>query len=90
MSSAYDKANQHRLQWACRRGMLELDIVLERYLHRQYADASAAEQAQFQALLLSTDQDLFDWVLEKREAPAEWQALLLKIRTGGRSHVNPE
>ena len=26
------RVEQHRLKWKCRRGLLELDLVLERYL----------------------------------------------------------
>jgi len=30
----------HRLYWKCRRGLLELDLVLQRYLERHPDDAS--------------------------------------------------
>jgi antitoxin CptB len=30
---------EHRLKWKCRRGLLELDLVLERYLARNPGDA---------------------------------------------------
>lgn len=49
-----------RLRWKCRRGLLELDIVLQRFLSSQYAALSPAEQASFEALLASADQDLYE------------------------------
>ncbi len=54
-----------RLRWACRRGMLELDLIFEKYVNTCYAHASAEEQALFVNLLEETDQDLFDWLLKK-------------------------
>ena len=49
-----------RLRWKCRRGLLELDIVLQQFLSSQYATLSPAEQASFEALLGSADQDLYE------------------------------
>lgn len=55
-----------RLKWACRRGMLELDLIFEPYALNRYPKASAEEQALFVDFLTSTDQDLFDWLLHKK------------------------
>lgn len=52
-----------RLRWACRRGMLELDILLERYLVGRYESASADEQSAFEKLLSCQDQDLWNWLV---------------------------
>ena len=51
-----DRAARDRLKWKCRRGLLELDLVLERYL-RQYP-----EDARLGALLDLPDNDLWDVV----------------------------
>jgi antitoxin CptB len=51
-----DRAARDRLKWKCRRGLLELDLVLERYL-RQYP-----EDAGLDALLDLPDNDLWDIV----------------------------
>ena len=37
-----DQTRDHRLYWSCRRGLLELDLVLQRYLARHPDDASLA------------------------------------------------
>ncbi len=55
-----------RLEWACRRGMLELDLILEAYLRTRYQEAPQEEQALFARFLQETDQDLFDWLLKKK------------------------
>ena len=51
--------NDSRLRWQCRRGMLELDELLQSYLDCRYADAK--EQDAFRALLKLSDQELFDY-----------------------------
>ena len=49
-----------RIRWRCRRGLLELDIVLSRYLAR--LDESAADCAELMELLELPDNDLWDIV----------------------------
>jgi antitoxin CptB len=44
-------AEQRRLAWRCRRGMLELDIVLQRFVASQFSDLTLAELEQFDAML---------------------------------------
>ncbi|HEX6930095.1 MAG TPA: succinate dehydrogenase assembly factor 2 [Gammaproteobacteria bacterium] len=53
-----------RLKWLCRRGMKELDVLLERYLERDYASAPESEQAAFRELLECQDPVLWDYVME--------------------------
>ncbi len=40
-----------RLKWRCRRGMKELDVLLERYVVNHYAQAPASQQAAFRELM---------------------------------------
>jgi antitoxin CptB len=56
-----DRAGRDRLKWKCRRGLLELDLVLEGYL-RQYP-----EDAELDALLDLPDIDLWDIVSGRSE-----------------------
>jgi antitoxin CptB len=55
-----------RLRWACRRGMLELDIMLGRFLERSFLSLAAHEQELFIKLLSCEDQDLFEWLTGKK------------------------
>ena len=50
-----------RLRWKCRRGLLELDIVLERYLQKNPVDPELS------ALLDLQDNDLWDIVSGRSE-----------------------
>jgi len=52
-----------RLLWRCRRGTKELDLLLERYVRREYSRATAAEQGAFAQLLDLPDPLLTDYLL---------------------------
>lgn len=52
-----------KLRWQCRRGMRELDILLERYMQNVYADASRDEKSAFQQLLTLSDPELAGYLL---------------------------
>jgi antitoxin CptB len=49
-----------RLLWRCRRGMKELDILLERYVRARVADATAQQRATLKQLLELPDPVLAD------------------------------
>ena len=40
-----------RVRWHCRRGMLELDLVLKRFLEQHFAGLSPLQHAAFKRLL---------------------------------------
>jgi len=48
-----------QLKWACRRGMKELDMLLEHYLEHDYLHSSQEEQAHFQQLLTLSNWELY-------------------------------
>ena len=52
-----------RLVWQCRRGMRELDLLLERFLERTYPGLGAGQRQAFGRLLDYPDQLLFDYLL---------------------------
>lgn len=52
-----------RLHWQCRRGMRELDILLQGFLERGYSDLDAAGRTAFAALLDCPDALLYDYLL---------------------------
>lgn len=60
--------NFTRLKWACRRGMLELDVLLGNFLNEAYPGLSPEDQQRFTDLLDCTDPELFSWLLG-REVP---------------------
>jgi antitoxin CptB len=57
----------NRLRWSCRRGLLENELVLERFL-RAYAGLLEGERlAAFRTLLGYRDDELWDLVSGRRE-----------------------
>ena len=57
----------NRLRWQCRRGLLELDVLLERFLAK-YGDQLQGERlSSFKTLLTFADNELWDLVRARTE-----------------------
>ena len=56
-----------RLQWRCRRGLLELDIVLGRFVQQRYPQMSNEQRVVFDELLDLPDTVLWDLITGNRE-----------------------
>lgn len=52
-----------RLRWQCRRGMLELDVLLGNFLERRYMQLEKKEQQLFMELLTYPDTELLAWFM---------------------------
>ncbi len=59
-----------KLYWACRRGMLELDLLLLPFLEHAYEKLSEEEKTSFRALLTMEDPILYHWLMAK-ETPED-------------------
>ena len=57
-----------QLRWRCRRGSLELDLILLRYLDQRYLAADQAEQLAFQQLLGLEDVVLMRYLMADEQA----------------------
>jgi len=70
-----------RMRWRSRRGMLELDIVLGRFIEICYQGLDPTERKVFEEMLDMPDNPLWDMIAGRLEATqADQQALLEKIR----------
>ena len=58
------------MRWASRRGMLELDLVLEPFVVERYTALDVRDRERFQRLMGCEDQDLFAWFM-RREQPED-------------------
>jgi antitoxin CptB len=67
---ATDTRNINRLAWRCRRGMRELDELLNSFLQRGYCSLDEAAQETFAALLEYPDAVLLELLLG-RMPPAD-------------------
>ena len=52
-----------QLAWRCRRGMLELDLLLQGFLEHGYAQLPIEDQAAFVTLLGTEDDVLLEYLL---------------------------
>lgn len=59
-----------KLRWQSRRGMKELDVLLEAFLEKQTPDLLAGGWPQLERLLDEEDDVLFDWI-SGRNLPAD-------------------
>ena len=55
-------ADSDRIRWRCRRGLLELDLVLDAFLREELDRLTPDELTGFARLLDASDNDLWDWV----------------------------
>jgi succinate dehydrogenase flavin-adding protein (antitoxin of CptAB toxin-antitoxin module) len=62
-----DRLTHDRLKWKCRRGLLELDLVLERFMQRHAGGLDAEELAHLRELLELADNELWDIVNGRSE-----------------------
>ena len=59
MTDAQKDIESRRLAWRCRRGMLELDIVLQRFIAQHFNQLSLLELQAFDEMLELPDNDLW-------------------------------
>ena len=77
--------NKARLKWACRRGMLELDVLFIPFVEEAYDNLSENKQLIFERLLTEQDPDLFAWFMghktcEDKELNAMVQFILKRVK----------
>ena len=59
----FEPKRRARLKWACRRGMLELDVLLMPFVDEAFDSLDYEQQEIFERLLTSDDPDLFAWFM---------------------------
>ena len=60
-------SSQSRLLWRCRRGIREMDLLLEKYVRYCYPDLNKAEQERFEAFLEEADLDILSWIMGRAD-----------------------
>jgi antitoxin CptB len=85
LTARLGEIERRRLRWRARRGLLENDLIIERFLRRRGDDLDTVEAVALAQLLELPDNDLLDLLLARTEpAPpldtAEIKALLAQLR----------
>ncbi len=69
-------------RWQCRRGMLELDLLLNNFVDKQVATLTQQEKESFELLLSYPDQTLLDLLLGNSvSSDPSISALVLQIQS---------
>jgi antitoxin CptB len=78
---AQDARQFDRLRWRCRRGLLELDVILRQFLDEQYSALTTTEREAFEKLLTTSDNTLLAY-MQGTEIPTEKELMQIvsKIR----------
>jgi antitoxin CptB len=67
MDSAVNRHEMSRLRWRCRRGLLENDLLIERFFSRHGSTLTAAQARALSALMELGDNELLDLLLGRTE-----------------------
>jgi len=70
------------LRWRCRRGLLELDLWLQRFAERELERLSPEECTKLESLLGEADADLMAWLEGRGAIPSAHAPMIERIRTG--------
>jgi antitoxin CptB len=82
MTPATTNGDLGKVRWHCRRGLLELDLILEQFNSRHLARLDAGQLARFKELLAFPDNDLLDLVMGRTATPdPRFDAILRMLRT---------
>lgn len=67
MVSQKRKVKVSKVRWQCRRGMLELDMLLHKFYDSQYQHLNDEDKALFSTLLQYPDHDLYQLLMGSEE-----------------------
>ena len=67
------------LMRSMRRGIKEMDIILQRYAEDNLEQMDAATLDLYDDLLHENDQDLYQWVTGQKPAPERFQSMIARI-----------
>ena len=66
-----DERQLSKLRWRCRRGLLENDLLIERFFARHEAGLTVRQADAIAQLMDQADNDLMDLLLRRREPEGE-------------------
>ena len=101
MTALLDQAGLSKLKWRCRRGLLENDLLIQRFFQRHEAQLTCAQAEALGSLMDLADNDLLDLLLSRHEphqledpearasaSTPEALQVLQMLRPGSPTHLN--
>jgi antitoxin CptB len=80
MNGAIDAETARRLRWRCRRGLLEVDLILAGFAARELAHLDPADAVRLGELLEHPDPILLEWLLGRDPPPPELASVVRRVR----------
>ena len=74
--------NKNYLKWKCRRGVLELDPILNQFFDKFYDNLSANDLKILENLLDQEDPLLLDWLIYNNNVPEDMRYIVNLIKEG--------
>ena len=75
-------AELNEIRWHCRRGLLELDLILEKFNERYLLGLDPEQLDRYRELLEFQDNDLLDLVMGRAASPdRRYEDILRRLRT---------
>jgi antitoxin CptB len=71
MQAHIDARALSKLRWRCRRGLLENDLLIERFFLQRAAGITVAQASGLETLMELADNDLLDLLLRRTEPAAD-------------------
>ena len=71
-----------KLKWRCRRGLLENDLLIERFFDRYEAQLTVRQADALGALMEMADNDLLDLLLRRKEPEGDYDTSDVKELLG--------
>jgi antitoxin CptB len=71
MQTVIDARTLSKLKWRCRRGLLENDLLIERFFMRHEAGITESQAEGLRVLMELADNDLLDLLLGRNEPDAD-------------------
>ena len=68
-----------QIRWRLRRGMRELDVLMERYFDQHYPTDTPEMQQCFVSLLEQEDPDIWRWLMGYAEPPEQYADLIQRL-----------
>lgn len=69
-----------KIKWQCRRGMLELDLVLKNFVEHRLSTLSQKEMRDFELLLTASDPELYALLIEDLKPSEELEAIVALVK----------
>jgi len=68
-----------QIKWACRRGMLELDFILNQFIDHGLSQLTETEMTAFELFLTNEDPDLYSWLMGYRKPDTDEDKAMVKL-----------